>query len=194
MEVDRRTEFVTEAAQMAPIRVRPIDRTRPGSLLGRVLRNKGEKCYLQYPNCRILADSVEHVIPKSRWRRDDAGNFVVDPDVMWNLKPACKACNVKKGDKMPEGVKFQFGSTSWKLYRKGVCRDCNAGVSNGKCPKCKSTNVDRVAWACAKFLGWYCDHDTCLKGLDGRTAGNVWGTIRAEQTQEPVHFLEKAFA
>ena len=69
----------------------------PKNLLGRVVRKYGRVCYL----CNIsIADTVDHVIPKSK-----GGDNSIN-----NLRPACQKCNNEKSNKsLPQFLKQKYG-------------------------------------------------------------------------------------
>lgn len=50
--------------------------------------------------------TVDHIEPR-------CGYYGPEPDVLTNIQPLCKACNMKKGSRKPDGTKWDIRETSW---------------------------------------------------------------------------------
>lgn len=57
-------------------------------LRDKVLRRDHGLCQIRGPQCAVVADHADHVIPKARGGHD----------TMDNLQAACGPCNLSKGD------------------------------------------------------------------------------------------------
>lgn len=59
----------------------------------------GNACHIQGRNCKGTADDIEHVIPVDR--KPKGG-----PNILANIRPACKTCNSEKGPKWPYPIPY----------------------------------------------------------------------------------------
>lgn len=130
---------------------------RPYSLRDRVFQRYGRECYLRFADCLIFADTVDHVIPQS----------MGGTDKMSNLRPACRRCNVRKGNRLPLDV---LSPIPVRAKTEEIQKVADATWAERKVIG---------AFVCRTFRGWQCQHAECGPKDDGPSAIREFGALAA---------------
>lgn len=184
---------MTQTLERAAVAARP---TR-AQLITALIERDGDECFYCHRDFSVRERTIDHVMPQV-WCKENGWSY----EKMWgmdNLRLACKPCNAKKGDLLPNedgtipkrpGRTFRYRRDK-RAMRAEVCTSCNAGRNLGPdevCSACNSGPMPERYPRWAKVRSDECDHEAfwcwaCSIGIVER-AGATEMLFRGEGQEE----------